>query len=159
MFGGEQDHIRELGVPFWSRCAQIGCQAVDAFLQDWGKLKRGTVCWAFPPVPLCASVVMKCRREGAHMVLILPVWGGRPHIPLLFDEKGFSVAEVTGFHLMYRGEVVRGKQGRPWFLEEEGIGRFPFIAIRFEGGNVERKCRPFCLGIYFSGRCQECRPL
>lgn len=116
--------------------------------------------WAFPPVPLCARVIAKCRQEKGSMILILPMWCARPHFPLLFDKKGHSVEEVTGFYLMRRGDILMGKQGRPWFLDPSKMekGRFPFVAIRFEGGLQTRICKPFCLGIYFRGRCKDCRP-
>ncbi|ELR21846.1 reverse transcriptase [Acanthamoeba castellanii str. Neff] len=56
-----------------------GCQAVDAFAQDW----RGWVNLLVPPIPLMGRVLahlVKCQAVG---ILVVPHWPGQESWPLL----------------------------------------------------------------------------
>lgn len=60
---------------FVSRMPQPGAKAVDAFKLGWGNLPG---LWANPPFSLMDRVLTKVARDRAQMLLIFPVWCGRP---------------------------------------------------------------------------------
>ena len=56
-------------------------EAVDAFQQDWGRLKG----FANPPWCLIGRVLSQARRQQAQLVLVAPVWKGQTWYPVLLE--------------------------------------------------------------------------
>ena len=57
-------------------------EAVDAFSQDWGKV-RG---YAFPPFALVGRCLRQLLDQSvSHLVLVAPVWQSQPWYPLLLE--------------------------------------------------------------------------
>jgi hypothetical protein len=72
---------------FNSHFKSPGCQAIDAFSQDW----RGWVNLLVPPIPLVGQALahlIKCQAVG---ILVMPHWPGQEWWPLLM---AMSVAMV-----------------------------------------------------------------
>jgi hypothetical protein len=83
---------------------------------------------------------------------------------MLFNGDGHARGEIRGFYTLQRGEVVLGKQGKPWFLtREEALRRTrtPFIAILWKPLTPltpASKHTGCCANLYFSGKCKTCKP-
>ena len=60
-----------------------GCEAVDAFSQDW----HGDTNWLVLPVYLASSTIRHAEGCRASGTLLLPYWQSAPYWPLLFDSQ------------------------------------------------------------------------
>lgn len=104
-----------------------GCEAVDAFSQDWA----GTNNWLCPPIYLVIQVmrhIVFCKAIGT---LIVPKWTSSQFWPLLFDSNNFCADYIADILEFRSGQLiyVQGRNKNSLF----GSTRFKsnVLAIRF----------------------------
>jgi hypothetical protein len=157
-FGNPWDELRKRGIQFWSRYFFKGCSGVDARIKTWGG--REEILWIFPPIPMLVAVVAKIEREEGRGVVVLPIWPNRPYMPMLFDKNGHGKEMIKEWKILMKGEIVMGRQGKPWFLTRPVEGeRSQFIAIKIDARKEAggKKGPTLCMHIYFTGRCEICK--
>ena len=81
-------HTRRSNARYWSP----GCEAVDAFTQDWSK----DINWLVPPVYLAPKVIRHAEACRATGTLIIPQWHSAPYWPLLFDNQKMYWKGIIG---------------------------------------------------------------
>ncbi len=123
---------------FNSRFWNPGCEAADAFTQNW-HLENNWVC---PPASIVLSAVrhmMKCRAVGT---VIVPQWPSAAFWPVLSPSigsfRGYLVTHVVlpsiaDLCIAGRGQSIVYKQGKRVF---EGALSFKLIALRYDFRSV-----------------------
>jgi hypothetical protein len=67
---------------YFSWKADPGCLAVDAFRQDWSRLRP----YAFPPFCLISRVLGQVERQAVEeMIIVTPLWPSQPWYPILLS--------------------------------------------------------------------------
>jgi len=79
LFSSRHNHL----LPRWvSWRPQPGAWATNAFSLNWSSQNLG-LAWCNPPFKLLLKVLLKARSEGAHMILVAPLWPSAIWFPLL----------------------------------------------------------------------------
>ena len=109
---------------FWNP----GCEAVDAFTQDWS----GENNWLVPPVFLISRAIRHAKDCKAKGSIIVPLWESAPFWPLLRDGGGSYRDFVQGAKVYYdtRRILALGDYRKSLL----GSDRFtaPIMAIHFQ---------------------------
>ena len=112
---------------FNSRMWTPGCEAVNAFAQDWG----GEFNWVVPPVSMIPDVIEHARECAATGTLIVPFWQSAPFWPMLLrGSQSFDrfVRDIKIYPkargLLQLGDFKRSLLGSSRF-------KSPLVAIQF----------------------------
>ena len=109
---------------FWNP----GCEAVDAFSQDWGS----DLNWVVPPTHLICRVIhhaSDCQASGA---LLVPLWRSAAFWPLMFNDDGVaqpwvidSITFLNTGGILQLGDFKGSLMGSQKF-------RSPLVILRFD---------------------------
>lgn len=119
---------------FNSKFMSPGCEAVDAFSQDW----RSENNWICPPVSLIMDIVRHAQACSAAGTLIIPEWPSAIFWPTLKSSaRGFAPFVKDYSYLPRRYDLVVPGPGQKLYYRDKpsvffGCPKFRLIAIRID---------------------------
>ena len=128
---------------FNSKLWNPGCEAADAFSQDWGNDTN----WLVPPIHMICRVIHHARRCRAKGALLVPLWRSAAYWPLLFtDDRKAQPWILDSFTFHNTGGILQLGDFKGSLL---GSSRFrsPLVIVHFDFEETSR-----------SGGGQQCRP-
>lgn len=134
---------------FNSRFFQLGCEAVDAFSQDWGYDDN----WHCPPICLVVRVLKHMELCKARGTLVLPVWKSSFFWnACTLDGVHWSIFVIDWVYLPnFQGLFVQGKARNSLFGSRPL--EFDVVALRLD---FRRPRPPSCLMGFCTKKLGEC---
>lgn len=134
---------------FNSRFFQLGCEAVDAFSQDWGYDDN----WLCPPICLVVRVLKHMELCKARGTLVLPVWKSSFFWnACTLDGVHWSIFVIDWVYLPnFQGLFVQGKARNSLFGSRPL--EFDVVALRLD---FRRPRPPSCLMGFCTKKLGEC---
>ena len=107
-----------------------GCEAIDAFTQDW----KGENNWLVPPVKLIIRVIKHLKECNASGTLIVPFWVTGVFWPILCPDGAHLASFVHDYRCIERGNtiVMRGRSNNSIFGNDKTYYSILALRISFE---------------------------